>query len=247
MNIKLARLAAALTTATIVTVGFAGAASATTTTETSDPTTESTIVMPNRLDVAKARCTAAIDKRLRHIEVLKGRLTNPAVTDAHRRSLTDTLNEAARGLTNLKAPIAAAPDKATLRPLCNSIVVDFRIYLLRTPQVNRVIGLDVAQSALARLANLSADLQSQIDAKKAAGEDTGRAEEALARMNTQIREGHGSSDGVADRVVEFDVADWNANHDLLAPAGQAVRETHRHIVGARAFGLATQRILNHLS
>jgi hypothetical protein len=246
MNTKLARLAAALATATVVTVGFAGTASATETTPT-DPTTESTIVLPSRLDAAKTRCTAAIDKRLRHIEVLKGRLTNPAVTDSHRRSLTDTLNEAARGLNGLKAPIAAAPDKATLRPLCNAIVVDYRIYLLRTPQVNRVIALDVAQTALARLANLSADLQGQIDAKKAAGQDTGRAEEALARMNTQIREGHGSSDGVADRVVEFDVADWNANHDLLAPAGQAVRETHNHIVGARAFGVTTQRILNHLT
>jgi len=188
----------------------------------------------------QARCDTAIAGRLTALGVYDTQLTAAGdVTDAHRASLETIITSTEGNLNTLKTEIDAATTLAELRPLCTAIVVDNRVYVLVQRQVDLTIKLDHASATTAALQAKSADLQTKIDALKAAGKDTSKADADIAKMNGFITAAQGNEAGQADAVIAFTPADYNGNHNVLLPATSEDRMAIGNDTRAAAWGVRT--------
>lgn len=167
------------------------------------------------LDAEKAKCTAAIDKRLDQLTKLDGRVAGAkSTTEAHRSTMTSNNAAARSGLTDLKTTIAGDTDAATLKTDCQSIVQDYRVFALRTPQEDLVIAADAESAAIAKLQALGDKLSADDQAK-------------VADAAQQIG-------GLADSVLAKTPADYNADHDVLKPAKASIKAAAADLKAVRA-------------
>jgi hypothetical protein len=170
------------------------------------------------LDGVKARCTAAIDRRVAELDVLTTRVgASKQVSDSHRTALNDTIASAKSGLTSLRGTIAADSDLKTLRADCEKIVSDYRIYALRVPQTHLVLGFDTESAAIAKLDDAEQKLSAAIDDAAAHGKDTTHAAQLLSDMQAKLADATTQVSGKADAVIGLQPADWNADHGVLTP------------------------------
>ena len=139
------------------------------------------------------------------------------VTADHRAALESTITVTESNLASRKTQIDAATTDAALRPLCTSIVVDNRVYVLRAPQVDVTIRLDNSAAHSADRRHQAAELQTKIDALKAAGKNTVVAEADLAKMNTSIDASQADIAGRADSLIALTPANYDANHNVVNP------------------------------
>lgn len=186
------------------------------------------------LAVEKARCTAAIEVRLVALErvdtVLAGSRTT---TTAHKDAQTASNTAAAADLDALAAAIAADTDTATLAAHCRSIVEDYRVFALRVPQTHLVIAGDAESSAVTKLGEVVPRLSDAIEKAAAAGKDMAAARAALADMQAKLAEAGRLAGGLADSVIGFVPADYNADHGVLDPARAAARAAAADLAAAR--------------
>ena len=226
------RLAAAGVIAAGVAVPLTAAAAGAATTSTTTKTTTTT----KTRDVAaeRQRCDAMIDARFAELTKLDGRVANAKnLTDGHRQAMTGINSHARAGLTDLKTKIDQDSDPAVLKQDCQSIVLDYRIFALRAPQENLAIAGDAEANAIAKLQALEPKLQSAIDKAKADGKDVSGAQTALDDLKAKVADAATKDDKVADTVLGYTPADYNANHDVLTPLRTAVKAASGDLHAAR--------------
>ncbi len=183
----------------------------------------------------KARCTAAIDVRLTTLTRLNGSLAAAkSITAGHKSTQAASNTAAASGLGALKTKIAADTDPATLGTDCRSIVEGYRVFALRAPQTHLVIAGDTEASAVAKLNDVVSRLSDAIDKAGAAGKDVTAAQAALTDLTAKLADAAAKTNGVADSVIGFAPADYNADHTLLDGARANVRTTAADLKAARA-------------
>ena len=206
-----------------VTVGTASAQPATTADRTRDLTAE------------KARCTAAIDVRLAELTKVSATLNAAKnVTDAHKSTQTASLNAASSGLATLKTKIAADPDAATLKTDCEAIFAGYRVFALRAPQTHLVIAGDLETYTTNRVSGVVPKLSDAITKAAAAGKNVDAAKTALADLQAKLAAATTQAGGVADSVIGYVPADYNANHDLLNGARTQVKTAAADLKAARS-------------
>jgi hypothetical protein len=191
----------------VVTATTAGAASPTPEAKTRDLTTE------------KARCTAAIDVRLAALARLDKTLgAAKHLTDAHQAAQAASNSAAASGLGSLETKIASDTDTATLAADCKAIYEDHRVFALRAPQTHLIIVGDAETAAVTRLNGLVPKLSDAIEQAATAGKDVSAAQTALTDLKAKLFDAAAKSSGLADSVIGYTPAEYNANHALLDPA-----------------------------
>ena len=116
-----------------------------------------------RFEAARLRCLVAIDVRLVQIGVLKTEARVAKLTDSHGATIASFLDAAASGLATVKVDVQAATTFEQLKAACSTIVPDYRIYVLRTPQVHLAIGFDLNDVAVVQLTKAADALQKAID------------------------------------------------------------------------------------
>jgi hypothetical protein len=170
-----------------------------------------------RLEQARARCVAELDRRLTTLTRLENATTGAEVlTDAHRASMLAIQQDERDALTGLRGEVEVAPDRATLEPLCRSIATDHRIYRLRVPQAHLTIGFDRAAAATDRLEEAAGRLQAGVDERAAAGEDVTEAQRAVDTLLLEIAAARAGTEGQADALLAVSPADVNADPGLVA-------------------------------
>jgi hypothetical protein len=188
----------------------------------------------------QAKCDAAIAARLTRLGELESRLTGASnVTADHHTTLESMITTTETNLGTLKTQIDAATTLDALRPLCRSIVVDNRVYVLRTPQVDLTIRLDNGAHRSTELTARAAELQSKINDLKAAGKNTARAEANLAKTNSFIAAAIAADAGQADALIALTPANYNANHAVVSPFRIAARHTDVAELRAAAWAART--------
>ena len=196
------------------------------------------------IEDVRARCLAAIDVRLPALAAAKTALAgHEHVTDDHEAALTADLDETAARLRVLAEEIKADTDLAALRDHCRSIFEDNRVFALVLPRVRLVAGADTATDAGARLRDVAGRLADAIEAAEAAGADVTQAKLDLDLMKAHIASGVASAGTVAGAVLGLTPADWNADHEVLTPARQALRSARADLKVARDLA---QKIRNEL-
>ena len=188
----------------------------------------------NDIEDVRARCLAAIDVRLPALAAARAALaTNRHVTDDHEAALTADIDETAARLRVLADAIRADTDLAALREHCRSIFEENRVFALVLPRARLVVGADTATDAGAKLRDVAGKLSGAIDRAEAAGQDVTQAKMDLHAMKAAIASGVASAGRLPGAVFGVTPADWNADHEVLTPARQALRSARADLRVAR--------------
>lgn len=192
----------------------------------------------------RARCLAAIDVRLPALAAARTALSsNEHVTDDHQATLAADLDETAGRLRVLADLIKADTDPAALRDHCRSIFEDNRVFALVLPRVRLVVGADTATDAGDRLTDVAGKLADAIEQAEAAGGDVSQAKLDLDMMKAHIASGLAAAGSVPPAVLGLTPADWNADHEVLTPARQSLREARAALLVARDLALKIRQEL----
>jgi hypothetical protein len=186
------------------------------------------------LDSAKTKCLAAVDRRLTELTALSGRVgASKFVTDPHRSALNGIIDSTRSGLQSLRTKISGDSDAAALRADCTAVVTDYRVYALRRPQVHLVLAADRGAAAIDRAHKVETRLTTAIDKVEAAGGDVTEARAAYSKLQADVDGATTALTGVADKVLTFTPADYNANHELLAPSRASLKTARDDLAAAR--------------
>ena len=186
------------------------------------------------IDDVRARCLAAIDVRLPALAGARaGVASNRHVTDDHQSALTADIDDTAGRLRVLGDAIKADTDLAALRDHCRSIFEDNRVFALVLPRARLVVGADTATDAAATLRDVAGKLAAAIDRAEAAGQDVTQAKMDLNAMKAAISSGMAAAGAVPGAVLGLTPADWNADHEVLAPVRQSLRSARADLKVAR--------------
>ena len=200
-------------------------------TESAESSTDTT---RRTIEDLRARCLAAIDSRLPALAEAKTALAgNEHVTDDHQAALEADLDESAARLRQLAEAIKADTDRTALAEHCRSIFEDNRVFALVLPRVRLVVGADTAAAASGKLGDVANQLADAIAQAEVAGQDVSQGKLDLDLMKSHIASGVASAASVPGAVLGLTPADWNADHDVLAPARQSLRSARADLKAAR--------------
>jgi hypothetical protein len=202
------------------------------------------------LATVQQRCESGITNRQTQIDQLDNRMAQAKfLTSAHHSTLSGDLASGASGLTALNGQIAASTTLKQVGPLCKDIVYNFRIYVLRTPQVHLTIGGDAETTVTAKLQGFAPQLDAAIKAAQAKGQDVGQAPTLYADFTAKLADAASKSDGAADTVIGLTVDGYNAGtaRPVLQTTYQNLVLGHGDLIAARNDAQQIVQILKSLS
>jgi len=198
-----------------------------------------------RLEAAKKLATARIDGRLATLRAL-GTVVKAAqhLTAPHKATLTGLISTDQAGLTALKPKVDGETTLSGVRTDEQSMVNDYRVYLLVGPKVRLTIALDLESTAVQRLRQVADNLAAAIATAKQAGKDTTRAEAALADLRTQTDAANAAVTGEAESLLAIQPGpDANAIRGQVSPVRDAVRTARTDLRKALADAKAARAAL----
>jgi hypothetical protein len=195
------------------------------------------------------RCESGITNRQTQIDQLNNRIAQSKyLTSVHHSTLSGDLASGASGLTSLNGQIAASTTLKQVGPLCKDIVYNFRIYVLRTPQVHLTIGSDAETAVVSKLQGVAPKLDAAIKAAQAKGEDVGQAPTLYADFNAKLADAASRSNGASDTVIALTVDQYNAGtaRPVLQTTYQNLVLGHGDLIAARNDAQQIVQILKSL-
>jgi len=124
---------------------------------------------------------------------------------------------------------------ASAAALSREIFNNYRIYFLVDPVVHFVRAVDSLGGVVSpNLADAEHALKSLIAQEKKLGRDVSQTKKPMRDLESQISAIEAKASGLADELLGFTPAQWNANHALLEPAGQAIVSSRTAAVQALA-------------
>jgi hypothetical protein len=196
------------------------------------------------IETVRTRCLAAIGVRLPALSGARAGVTgNEHVTDGHEAALVSDIDETTARLNVLAGEIRTDTDLAALRDHCRSVFADNRVFALVLPRTRLVVGSDVAVDASAKLSDVAGKLADAIKAAEDAGQDVHQAKLDLDMMKAQIASGVAAAGTIPGAVLGLTPADWNANHEVLTPARQSLRQARTDLKVARDLAYKIRREL----
>ena len=164
---------------------------------------------------AKAAVERRIDLRLAALRRMDQRIERCRhLTDPHQATLAGFVDNATAGLTALRATVAAETTIKALRADAQSMVNDYRVFILRAPQVHGTCTADNETAAVARLREVADKLSAGVAAAKQGGTDTAAAEADLAAMDRELDAAEAALAGQVDRLLAI----------APGPDGDAIKE-----------------------
>jgi hypothetical protein len=194
----------------------------------------------------KAAVTARIDLRLAALNREAAAVQRARhLTDDHRNSLSTVVNDAIAGLTELKDQVAQETTLAQVRTDAQSMVDDYRVFLLVGPQVRLTIAGDTEQFAIDRAQQAHDRLAGLVDERRAGGADTTAAETDLADMQAAIEAAQSHLDGQLDPLLAITPGpDATAITDGVSGVRQALGSVRGDLRTAAAEGRAVLEFLH---
>ncbi|RZU52142.1 hypothetical protein EV385_3984 [Krasilnikovia cinnamomea] len=117
------------------------------------------------LDKAKTVVTARIDKRLAALQRFDATLGKAGRVQAgHRAALDKLIDDQRAGLTALRAKVAGESTAAAVKTDAQSMVDDFRVFILTGPKVRLTKAIDTELAVVAKLEGRSGVDQAKLDA-----------------------------------------------------------------------------------
>lgn len=195
--------------------------------------------------VLKARVTHRIDLRLQALRRLDARVDGAEhLGDEHRDTLDALIETAVAGLTDLRAGVAAATTREELRADLETMVNDYRVFILVLPKVRLTIVADRELAAIDRLGDVHDRLAGMVERAEENGRDTGNAAELLDAMQTQLDAAAAGVAGQVDTLLAIEPGpDGAAIRAAVDEIRESLREARQDIRDALATGRHIGRVL----
>jgi hypothetical protein len=173
---------------------------------------------PTTVAGVQAACQERITRRLSDLDRLDAKLAARAdvLTPAHAAAIAAIVTDARAGLSALATEIGAATTLDALKPLCDRIVTDFRIYALRLPQASLVLAADALIAKQTTFAALRGKLETAI-AAGSTPENSAAVAALLADFDGHVAAMLAKAATVSDPVLALTPAAYNADHSVLKP------------------------------
>ncbi|GEM_PF-2017792 len=207
----------------------------------------------DRLEDVRARCQAAIERRVVDLGAAQSRVAGvEAVTAEHLGAINSIIDRTEAGLADQSTAIAAASTAEELRQLCTEIATSFRVYLVVLPQTHLTVGADRIDVAIDRGHELVVRFDEAVEAAAAAGANV---TEAVALRDSAVAHLEASGDAnatVASTSLGVTAASYNdgSGETILDAARSHLRTAHDEledgIADARAAVEALRRALGEL-
>ena len=185
---------------------------------------------------AKQEIDRKIDERLARLSLLHSKVDGgKRMTDSDRTTLDGILETDTSGLTALRIQVDAATDAKTLAGYAKSMVEDYRVYMVVTPQVHLTIGSDAVGAITTQLVStLEPKLDDAIAKAKAAGKDTTAAEAANATVKADVAAAAADVEGLSPTLVALTPHGYPANEPTMVDARAKLADARTQLNGARA-------------
>jgi len=169
---------------------------------------------PAGIDEAKKVVTAQIDGRLAALHTMQTVVNGaPRLTPGHKSTLNGVLGGDVTGLTALRTKVAGETTLAGVKADADSMVNDYRVYLLVEPKVRLTIAADLGTAVYGELRDVQDKLTALVAAAKKAGKDVGTAEADLADMQARLQDASAVMAGKIDALLAIQPG----------PDGQAIK------------------------
>jgi len=195
---------------------------------------------PNRtLEEWRACGKARVDMRVADLGALNVKIQQMTRVSAEVRStLSGAINNQVLNLTTLGTLIQKTDTKEAVRPLVQSIPLDYRIYMLFNPQVRITATADKAMTVTILLTELHTKLKAAVDAAEAQNMDVSNMRANLEKMSGNISNAQLRTSAAVNAVKDLtpdggDTAKKDANLQALTSARAALDEAAALITGAR--------------
>lgn len=193
-----------------------------------------TTAQATHLDNLKSHGTAEIDRRISNLNAALLKLNaTTKLTAADKTALTNTINAEISGLNTLKAKLTADTDLATARTDVQSIVSDYRVYVLLLPKTRLVASADRFTAVENQLTQLSVKLQTKVDAAKTAGKDVTTMQVSLTDLKNKLADAQEKSTSVIAPLLALQPTDYNQNHAVLVNYRNSLMAAHDGVMAAR--------------
>jgi hypothetical protein len=186
------------------------------------------------LTTIQSRGAEEIIRRLKTLNTLQAKISSAThISSSDAAYLTAEVNAEISGLTALQTKLAADTTCATARADAESIINEYRVYLLVVPKVELIKTADDQQTTDAKLASLSTKLQARITADKNEGKDVTSLQIDLNDMNNQTKNSLTLSSTVEAAVLPLQPSDYNTDHNILEGDYTQLKTAHGDLVTAR--------------
>jgi hypothetical protein len=166
---------------------------------------------PTRLSAAQALVEAQLAARVSQLAALSSAVSGSTTLSAGDKATltTDVANEQS-GITALQGKVTADTTCAVVRQDGRAMVLDYRVYVVMTPQVHLTISADTEAALVGQLTGIEPQLQAAIAAAQAQGKNVAAAQAAFADLQSKVTAASQDSAGISATVLAFTPASYPA-------------------------------------
>ncbi len=158
---------------------------------------------------ARAIVMLGLGGRVQQLAALKGTVTRDrAMTAADRATLTTDLANESSGIAALQAKVPTDPTCADVLADGRSMVTDFRVYVVMTPQVRLTAVADTETFLVAQLQLVEPRMDAAITTAQQQGLNVTAAQQALADAQHQMTVAAQAAAGISVQVLAFTPASY---------------------------------------
>lgn len=179
----------------------------------------------DKLSKGIQRGDAEIDRRITALSSLLTKINSmKKISASSKASFSSQIQAEIDSLNSLKTKIDADTDLTTLKTDLQSIVKEYRVYLLYLPKMRILVAADRLGTAADNLTNYSATLSVKITQKEAEGQDVTSAKTQLTELNSKIADAKQMYQRAVDLVTPLSPTDWPNNKTTLQEAQSDIKE-----------------------
>jgi hypothetical protein len=178
-----------------------------------------------------------INRRLTTLGTLQSKISaSTKLTSADAATLSGNVNADIAQLKTLETKLDSDTTVADASVDAQSIITDYRVYVLVVPQVNLVKAADDEQMSETQLSTLAAKLKVRISSESSGVNPTLSAD--LTSMQTSIVTAQGISSNIESTVIGLTPSDYNANPAILSGDRNQLISAQYDIIAAIKEGTA---------
>jgi hypothetical protein len=228
-------LLAAIPVAQLSAVADPPTANATVATKSPTPSpSPSTALNTQHLDNLKTKGAAEIRRRETNLTAaLTAIEANTKLASADKISLAGQVQGEISNLQSLATKLVADTTVTTAAADVQSIITEYRVYVLLLPKVRLVASADRFAVVEGKLSAIATTLQAKITSEKAAGKNVTAMQTQLTDLTTQTAAATTKSAGVVSPLLALQPADYNTDHAVLASYRATLGTALTEITAAR--------------
>lgn len=164
----------------------------------------------------KTKGAAEIARRQTNLQAAYAKLQQSTkLTASDQSALESQITAEENGLTNLGKQLAGETTLAAAQADVQSIINDYRVYVLMLPKTRLVTAADRIEVADANLTVTYGKLQTKLTEGQAAGQNVTVLETDLSDMNKQLTAAQTATSGIVSPLLALIPGDYNTDHSIL--------------------------------